>query len=781
MASSASIDPPATQSLTRRLFSPRAWSLTTRVVALCVVIGVGSIALVSTLIYNQLHHTLMEEGTAHVESILQNRKHIVERHLTEATQGQISTTSQNLMVVEAAVEFTEGWKAIPTELASLIGTLEADVENYYSSEFRPRLLAAGGEWDGISTLLPGSPTGEVLQGLYIATNAQAVGSKHRLSESNQGTRYDQAHAMYHPWFTEFLETNGFYDIFLFDLEGNIIYSVYKECDFATNFLRGPHRNSNLANAYCGAMSSNVPGDVTMVDTDSYLPSYDAAASFMAAPVFDGDKKVGVLAFQLPIDKVDAVVGNRSELKTSGETYLVGEDRQARSSLRHRADGEGSIKIESESVDRALEGLSGVMRTVNYAGTEVLSAYAPLEFGDFRQAIIVEMALAEIEAPARHILSRVVVVGAILGLMVGFGALLFARSLALPIVEVIKNVKETVAHRDLSRRLPSHREDELGELNRSFNQLLGNFHDVIQEIGIGCEHIDRAATQTQSASQQLAGASTEQSSTLESIRSNIDSVSSMAQRNADNADQANTLSEEYASAADQSKTEMSRMKVAMDDIRESSANISTIIKVIDDIAFQTNLLALNAAVEAARAGEAGKGFAVVAEEVRALAQRSAESAKETGRIVTESNDQIGRGVASAESVNSSLEQIHEGSTRVNILIREIAAASSEQLDGIRNVSSSIKELEAVTQNNASNAQELASTAVETADQVQTVRELVLRHNLEGDGPGPETASHSSPHAIQRPSPRAPLPSRSFAAEPIVAPDLSEVDEFPMDAF
>jgi methyl-accepting chemotaxis protein len=781
MATSANISPSATPTRLGRLLRPRAWSLTTRIVALCVIIGVGSIGLVSSLIYNQLHHTLMEEGTAHVQSVLENRKHTVETHLMEATHGQISTTSQNLMVVDAAVKFTEGWKAIPTELPELMGTMGDAVANYYGSEFRPRLLEAGGEWGGTSGLLPGSPTGEVLQGLYIATNAQAVGSKHRLNASSQDTSYDKSHAQYHPWFTTMLETNGYYDIFLFDLEGNIIYSVYKECDYATNFLRGPHRGSNLAKAYGGAMSSTVPGDVTLVDADSYLPSYGAAASFMAAPVFDGDQKVGVLAFQLPIGKVDAVVGDRSMLKESGETYLVGEDRYARSSLMHQDGDEELAKVDSESVERALEGQSGVMRTTNYAGTPVLSAYAPIDFGGFRQAIVVDMALAEIEAPAREILSRVTVVGGVLGLIVALGAFLFARSLARPVVDVIKNVQETVAQRDLSRRLPAQREDELGELNRSFNQLLGNFHDVIQEIGIGCEHIDRAATQTQAASQQLAGASTEQSSTLESIRSNIDSVSSMAQRNADNADQANTLSEEYASAADQSKEEMSRMQVAMDDIRESSANISTIIKVIDDIAFQTNLLALNAAVEAARAGEAGKGFAVVAEEVRALAQRSAESAKETGRIVTESNDQIGRGVASAESVNSSLEQIHEGSTRVNILIREIAAASSEQLDGIQSVSTSIKELEMVTQNNASNAQELASTAVETADQVQTVRGLVLQHNLEGDGEKPTSAGSSAHGGIQRPAPKAPLPAAQLSNDPMPSHDMSGVDEFPMDAF
>ncbi|MEM8711627.1 MAG: methyl-accepting chemotaxis protein, partial [Planctomycetota bacterium] len=743
-----------------------------------VIIGVGSIALVSALIYSQLSTTLMSEGTEHLAAILQSKKTTVESHLIKVTKGQAKTTSMSLMVKDAVKDFSASWRSLESEQPDLVGKYDDDVRSYYEAEFRPRLEEAGGSWVGSSALTPASSTGTLLQGLYIATNPQDVGSKHRMPASRQGTSYDTAHTKYHPWFTSYLETNGYYDIFLFDLEGNLVYSVYKECDYATNFQRGPHRSTNLARAYKEALGSSIPGDVAIVDSATYLPSYGALASFTAAPIFDGDEKVGVVAFQLPIDQIDSVVGERSELKETGEIFLVGSDNIPRSTLLHREEGDTET-IRSESVDRALSGETGIHRTVNYAGTEVLSAYAPLDFGPFQQAMVVEMALAEIEAPARAILARVITVGGIFGLIVAVGALLFARSLARPVVNVIKSVKHTVESKDLAARLPVDRDDELGELNRSFNQLLGNFHDVIEEIGTGCEHIDRAATQTQAASQQLAGASTEQSSTLESIRSNIDSVSGMAQRNADNADQANSLSEEYATAADQSKAEMSRMKAAMDDIRESSANISTIIKVIDDIAFQTNLLALNAAVEAARAGEAGKGFAVVAEEVRALAQRSAESAKETGRIVTESNDQIARGVSSAESVNGSLEQIHEGSKRVNILIREIAAASSEQLDGIQSVSTSIKELELVTQNNASNAQELASTAVETADQVQSVRQLVLQHNLDG----PMTSSEQSgaqKAAIQQPSPKAALPA---ASAPVSAMDVTapEEHEFPMDAF
>ncbi len=768
-----------------RLFRPRTWSLATRLVALSVAIGVGSIGLVSSLTYTQLHSTLMAEGEAHLGSILESRKGMVERHLVGTTRGQIRNYSENLMVVDAVQEFTAAWAAVPDEFTEQEESLAEDVDQYLTSEFRARHEAAGNDWDSGRDLMPASAAGRALQGVYIARNPHQPGSKHLLDAARQPIAYNKAHGKYHPILRSFLETNEYYDVFLFDLQGNIVYSVFKEIDFATNFLSGPYRKSNLARAFRESAGATVPGESFIVDAEAYTPSYGAAASFMSAPIFDGEQKVGVIAFQLPVDKIDAVVGDRSELKDTGESYLVGADHLARSSLRHMAEG-GSNEVMTEAVDLALAGTTGVMRSTNYLSTEVLVAYAPVDFGDFSYALIVEMAVDELEAPARALLARVLWVGGIMALIVGIGSFLFARSIARPIVGVIEAIDTTVTTRDLSYRLPDQRPDELGDLSRSFNQLMGGFGSTMGEIGEGCELLDRAATQTQAASQQLAGASTEQSSTLESIRANIDSVSGMAQRNSDNADQANGLSEEYARAADQSKSEMERMQSAMDDIRDSSASISTIIKVIDDIAFQTNLLALNAAVEAARAGEAGKGFAVVAEEVRALAQRSAESAKETGRIVAESNEQIALGVTSAESVNKSLEDILTGSKRVNILLKEIAAASTEQLDGIRSVSTSIKELEMVTQNNASNAEELASTAVETSDQVQIVRRLVLQHKLDeqpmgGSTPAPARAAKTrASRNADHVAPALPAKRPTMHAPALTENSYDDAD-FPMDSF
>jgi methyl-accepting chemotaxis protein/methyl-accepting chemotaxis protein-1 (serine sensor receptor) len=261
--------------------------------------------------------------------------------------------------------------------------------------------------------------------------------------------------------------------------------------------------------------------------------------------------------------------------------------------------------------------------------------------------------------------------------------------------------------------------------RNINQTL---REIVSDLSQGGEQVASASAQVSSSSQSLAQGASEQAASLEETSASSEEINSMARKNSENARQADQLVTQSQERFTEANHMLEQMVVAMGEINTSSDKIGKIIKVIDEIAFQTNILALNAAVEAARAGEAGMGFAVVSEEVRNLAQRSAQAAKDTAALIEESIAKSNDGKAKVDQVVVSIHTITEQTAGVKTLVDEVRLGSEEQARGIEQVAKAVNQMEQVTQKTAANAEESASAGEELNAQAEALEAIVRRLTL-----------------------------------------------------
>ena len=303
----------------------------------------------------------------------------------------------------------------------------------------------------------------------------------------------------------------------------------------------------------------------------------------------------------------------------------------------------------------------------------------------------------------------------------------SSSIRKPIMKMV-DASKRLADGDLDVEIVVDSKDEIGSLASAFSQMALNMNEVMSNINAASEQVASGARQVSDSSMALSQGATEQASSIEELTASVEEISSQTRLNAQNATEANTLAENARVNAVKGNDQMKNMLKSMDEINDSSNNISKIIKVIDEIAFQTNILALNAAVEAARAGQHGKGFAVVAEEVRNLAARSANAAKETTDLIEGSIKKVEGGTRIANETAVALVQIVEGIEKVSNLVGDIAVASNEQAQGVEQINQGIGQIADVVQTTSATSEETAAASEELSSQAEMLKNQVSRFKL-----------------------------------------------------
>lgn len=313
------------------------------------------------------------------------------------------------------------------------------------------------------------------------------------------------------------------------------------------------------------------------------------------------------------------------------------------------------------------------------------------------------------------------------LAVGLG-LLISRIISKPLGKIVIAANQ-IANGDLNTSIDIDNKDEIGMLARAFSTMSSNINQVMTNISSASEHVASGSRQVSESSMSLSQGATEQASSIEELTASVEEIASQTEQNAGNANKAKEVTESAKLNASHGNNQMQEMLTAMEDINESSKNISKIIKVIDDIAFQTNILALNAAVEAARAGQHGKGFAVVAEEVRNLAARSANAAKETTAMIEGSISKVEGGRKIANDTAEALNTIVSDVSTAAELVGQIAVASGEQAQGVGQINEGLTQISAVVQTTSATAEETAAASEELSSQADLLRNQVGTFSLQ----------------------------------------------------
>ena len=470
-----------------------------KLIVTLVAASIVPLAILGVLMYRSASTGLMNQAANQLESVRTIKANQIERYFGDI-QDQIATFSRDKMIVDAMRDFPSALHDARDEAdvdAAELDAMEASLREYYAGDFAGRYRElTGGDAPVDGQMAPLDDDSRYLQTRYIAANPHPLGEKENLDDGGDGTTYDRLHRDLHPIVRDYLRRFGYYDIFLCDLEsGDIVYSVYKELDFTTSLIDGPYAETNFGRAFRLAAAAEDRDSVFLVDYEPYLPSYEGAASFIASPVFEGDRKIGVAIFQMPIDRINAIMEERTGLGESGETYAVGSDGLFRSESRFTgqlgidtAIINPSVRVDTAASRSASTGDTGSAVIDDYRGTPVLSAWQPITVypgipgvaEPIVWSLMSEIDYAEVTEPitASGLAANAGVV-IVLGLVFALGGAFYFGQGITRQAESINDMLTMIGIGDFDARADVVTRDEMGDVAIALNAMCDNTLSLIQ--------------------------------------------------------------------------------------------------------------------------------------------------------------------------------------------------------------------------------------------------------------------------------------------------------------